>query len=116
MTDEPARPPLPTRAEVAAAPVQLPGPALLRFVRNIQPAYDLREGRCVGQAPRFDTDRLEGETQADYKERIEWAQEQCRSCPILAKCGIRVPSNADGVWAGELRRFGKRPATKASNQ
>ena len=60
--------------------------------------------------------RLEGETQADYKERIEWAQGQCRRCPILAKCGIRVPKNADGVWAGELRRFGKRPATKASNQ
>ena len=114
MKDEPSPPPLPTRAEVAAAPVRLPGPALLRFVKNIQPTYDLRKGRCVGQAPRFDTDRLEGETHEDYKERIEWAQRQCNTCPILAKCGIRIPRNADGVWAGELRSFGKKPKRKSA--
>lgn len=104
MRDEPARPPLPTRAEVAAAPVRMPGPALLRFVKQIQPTYDLRQGRCVGQAPRFDTDRLKGESQTDYDERIEWAKGQCRSCPILAKCGIRIPRDAEGVWAASSEK------------
>lgn len=114
MKSEPSRPPLPTCAEVATAPVRLPGPALLRFVKKIQPTYDLRNGHCVGHAPRFDTDRHKGETQHEYEQRIEWAQHQCHSCPIIAKCRLRIPKDAAGVWAGEIRHFDKPPQGKAA--
>lgn len=86
---QPLRPPIPTREEVAAAHVGIPGPALLRFVAKMQPhRHNLTAGQCVGKAPLFDTDQLEGETHQQHRHRLAHAAELCQTHPELAVCWL----------------------------
>lgn len=104
MTNQPTRPPLPTPEAIAAAPIRSPGPALQRFVQQLQPGrFDLTAGLCVGKAPNFDADRFKGETDEEHEARLEWAQHQCDVCPVALECTIGAPVNATGVIAGEVR-------------
>ncbi|MCZ2824190.1 MULTISPECIES: hypothetical protein [unclassified Modestobacter] len=45
---------------------------------------------CVGQAPRFDRDALDGETPADHAERLRQARWVCARCPVADQCPQRV--------------------------
>lgn len=112
-TDEP-HPPLPTAEQVAKSRVRLEGRALTRFVSKLQGRYNLTAGNCVGLAPRFDVERLPGESQNDHAERLEWATHQCQACPALAKCGIHIPKGALGIIAGERYEPKQYPHTTGS--
>ena len=98
---QPQRPPIPTREEVAAAHVGIPGPALLRFVAQMQPhRHNLTAGHCVGKAPLFDTDQLQGETRKQQAHRLAHAAQLCQTCPVLNTCADNIPDKPIGIWAG----------------
>jgi hypothetical protein len=58
--------------------------ALLGLILRHRPS--LPGALCRGQAPRFDRDALDGETEAERVDRLDAAKALCNRCPERAEC------------------------------
>ncbi|WP_369801550.1 WhiB family transcriptional regulator [Nocardia sp. NRRL WC-3656] len=57
-------------------------------------------------APRFDSDPLPGETEADRSDRLAAAARVCAGCAVQSACSTvarELGRRASGVWAGHVR-------------
>ncbi|WML63202.1 WhiB family transcriptional regulator [Rhodococcus sp. AH-ZY2] len=63
----------------------------------------LEGARCAGKAPLFD-DELPGETTEARSERLAYAANICRGCPVRTACyAASLEHDAAGLWAGRIR-------------
>lgn len=55
---------------------------------------------------------------AEDQESINYAEFQCRSCPLLEQCAATASAlkPTAGVWAGELRSDCRRPITRTTTK
>lgn len=50
----------------------------------------LPDALCRGQAPRFDRDALDGETEAQHAQRLTEARDVCGRCPERQRCTVPI--------------------------